>query len=161
MSASHVSSETEELMRTVTLAGILILVLVLAGCPLAAQDKDKFDPAKLVGTWTYVSGEKNGEKLGEDRLKNQTVTITKETWTLKADDKFVMKYELDTKQNPVGIKFTMTESPFGPGAVAKGIIELKGDELKLAYHPMDGDAPKKFEAKEGSNHHYFVLKRSK
>jgi hypothetical protein len=54
----------------------------------------------------------------------------------------------------------MTESPFGAGAMAKGIIEVKGDDLKLCY-TTEGDAPKNFEAKEGSNAHSFVLKRSK
>ncbi len=73
-----------------------------------------------------------------------------------------MKYELDAKKNPVTIKFTMTESPFGPGAVANGIIELKGDELKVCYASTEGgEAPKKFEAKQGSGHHCFLLKRSK
>ncbi len=151
-------------MRTATWLGTCVLVLA-AGYALSADDKDaKLDPAKLVGAWTYASGEKNGEKLRADHFKNQTVTITKETFTLKGDDKFVMKYELDVKKHPVTIKFTMTESPFGPGAVANGIIDLKGDELKVCYAFAEGEAkeaPKKFETKQGSGHHLFVLKRSK
>jgi len=71
-----------------------------------------------------------------------------------------MKYRLDTKKIPVGLSMTMTESPFGPGATAQGIVEVKGDELKICY-AAEGEAPKKFEAKEGSNHHLFILKRSK
>jgi uncharacterized protein (TIGR03067 family) len=135
--------------------------------PLAAADDDKkgkddkFDAAKLVGAWTYVSGEKNGEKLDKDHFKDSKVIITKESITLEGPQgKFVMKYKLDTKKSPVALSMTMTESPFGPGATAEGIVEVKGDELKICY-ATEGEAPKGFEAKEGSNHHLFVLKRTK
>jgi uncharacterized protein (TIGR03067 family) len=72
-----------------------------------------------------------------------------------------MKYALDAKKTPIGIELTMTESPFGAGATANGIIELKGDELKFCYNAMMGDAPKEFKTKEGSNLHLFGLKRAK
>jgi uncharacterized protein (TIGR03067 family) len=126
------------------------------------QDKEgKFDAAKLVGTWNYVSGVKDGEKVEQDRLKSLTVVITKETITLKGDMTFVIKYTLDTKKTPVGVAMTITESPFGAGATAEGIIAVSGDELKFCYAPMGGGVPKAFEAKEGSRHHLFVLKRAK
>ncbi len=135
--------------------------LVWAVGPLGAEDKDaKFDGAKLVGDWTYVSGMKNGEKVNGDNLKNKVV-ITKETITLTGDMKFVMKYELDASKKPVGIKLKMTESPFGAGAEAVGIIGFDGDELKLCYDPEGKKAPEKFEAKADSKTHLFVLKRAK
>jgi uncharacterized protein (TIGR03067 family) len=145
-------------------------VFLLAALPLGAADKDKdkdakddkFDAAKLVGTWKYVSGEKNGEKSSDDQLKKDSVVITKDTFTLKGDDTFVMKYTLDAKKTPIGISFKIVEGPFGKDATAEGIIELKGDDLKVCYNPEDGGkAPEKFEAKEGSKFHCFVLKRSK
>jgi uncharacterized protein (TIGR03067 family) len=137
--------------------------LLLAAGQLAAADKEgdaKFDPAKLVGTYQYVSGVKDGEKLGADHFKSQKVVITKESFTLEGDQKFVMKYEIDAKKKPATIKFTMTESPFGAGAMAEGVIELNGDELKLCYAPMGGDPPKAFESKAGSKFHCFVLKKN-
>jgi uncharacterized protein (TIGR03067 family) len=129
----------------------------------AGGDKgDKFDATKLVGSWKYVSGVKNGEKVGDKQFKDQTVTITKDMITLKGPDAtFVMKYQLDTKKSPVGIKMEITESPFGAGAKAAGIIEVKGDDLRICYAPLEGDAPKTFEAKEGSKYHLFTLKRAK
>src|SRR5262249_37158829 len=147
-------------MRTATwLCACIFLFMVypLAG---AVDDKkgDKFDPAKMVGAWTYDSGDKNGEKLDKDHFKDSKVVVTKETITLEGPQgKFVIKYTLDTKKNPVAVSMTMTESPFGAGATAQGIVEVKGDELKMCY-AAEGEAPKKFEAKEGSNHHLFVLK---
>jgi uncharacterized protein (TIGR03067 family) len=146
--------------RTWLSAAAVLLVV----CPFGAvgQGKDdKFDAAKLVGTWKYVSGVKDGTKVDADHFKGQTLTITKDTFTLKSDDAtFVMKYELDAKSKPVGIKYTITEGPFGVGAKAEGIVEVNGDDLKVCYAP-EGAAPKTFEAKEGSKYHLFVLKRTK
>lgn len=140
-------------------------IALLTADPLRGADdvkEAKFDAAKLVGTWQYVSGAKNGQKVDEARLRDQKVAITKDTITLKGEaGTFVMKYELDPKKTPATVKLTMTESPFGAGATAEGIIGLNGDELRLCYAPMGGAAPKTFEAKEGSSHHLFVLKRSK
>lgn len=139
-------------------------ILLLGTFTLQAGDagkKDKFDPAKLVGKWTYVSIEKNGEKKSADDLKKESVTISKEAFNLGGEGgKFVMKYELDTKKSPVHVKLTITESPFGAGATAEGIIELKGDELKLCYSTNGGKAPKGFEAKKG-DYRLTVLKRAK
>jgi len=152
-------------MRTATWLSIGAFLFMVY--PLAAADDDKkakddkFDAGKMVGAWNYDSGEKNGEKLGKDHFKDSKVTITKETITLDGPQgKFVIKYTLETKKSPVGLSMTMTESPFGAGATAQGIVEVKGDELKICY-AAEGEAPKKFEAKEGSNHHLFILKRSK
>jgi uncharacterized protein (TIGR03067 family) len=152
-------------MRTATwlcACAFLFMVYPLAGADYNKKGKDdRFDAAKMAGAWTYESSEKNGEKLDKDHFKDSKVVVTKETITLEGPQgKFVIKYTVDPKKNPVALSMTMTESPFGAGAMAQGIVELKGDELKICY-AAEGEAPKKFEAKEGSNHHLFVLKRSK
>jgi uncharacterized protein (TIGR03067 family) len=137
-----------------------VCALVLGSAPLGADDKDsKFDAAKLVGDWTYVSGMKGGERADANNLKNKVV-ITKETWTLTGDQKFVMKYDLDTTKKPVGIKFKMTESPFGAGAEAVGIIAFDGKELKVCYDPEGKKAPEKFESTKENKAHLFVLKKA-
>jgi uncharacterized protein (TIGR03067 family) len=139
-----------------------VLSAVVADDKDKGKDEAKLDPAKLVGTWTYVSGERDGEKVPEDRLKKGTVEITKETLTLKGDEAtFVMKYTLDTKKSPAKIEIEIVKGPQGEGAKTEGIIALKDDELKLCYAPMGGEAPKEFAAKKGSNLHFFVLKKKK
>src|SRR6516225_935460 len=82
-------------MRVIGLLGLMVLALLLA--PAAAEEKKgKLDPAKLVGTWTYVSGMRNGKEVSADDLKKGTVEITKDTITLKSPDgNYVIKYELD------------------------------------------------------------------
>jgi uncharacterized protein (TIGR03067 family) len=153
----------ESAMRTAKWMGACVFFLALYPLGAVGQDKakdEKFDAAKMAGTWTYVSGVKNGEKVDPDRFKDSKVTITKDTMTLEGPaGKFVLKYTLDTKKNPVTISMKMTEGA-GEGATAEGIVRVKGDDLTICY-AREGERPKKFEAKEGSNHHLFVLKRSK
>jgi uncharacterized protein (TIGR03067 family) len=129
---------------------------VVLGAVAAAEEP--FDAAKLVGTWNYVSG----EKIAADRLKSQSVTITKQAITLQGEaGTFVIKYELHAKKTPVQLKMTITDGPVGQGTSAEAIIELKGDDLKFCYALPDQPAPKAFEAKAGSNQHLFLLKRAK
>jgi uncharacterized protein (TIGR03067 family) len=143
--------------------GLLCLTVVLVlGTFATAEDKEKLEPGKLVGTWTYVSGEKDGKKIPADDLKKGTVEITKENITLKSEDsKFVIKYELDPAKNPCQIKMEITEGPAGQGSKADGIVTLKSDELTLCYPAMGGAVPDSFTAKEGSGRHLFVLKKKK
>jgi uncharacterized protein (TIGR03067 family) len=127
-----------------------------------AEDKGKLDPAKLAGTWSYVSGEKSGEKIPADHLKDGIVEITKDNITLKSPDgKFVLKYKLDTAKSPVRISLEITEGPQGQGSKAEGIVALDKDQLKFCYPATGGDTPKDFATKEGSGLHLFVLKRKK
>jgi len=146
-------------MRAATWLGAVVLA---AACVAAqADDKAKFDPAKLVGTWNYVTGEKNGEKVDPSHFKDSKVVITKEKITLEGPSgKFVLEYTLDAKKAPVTIDMKMTESPFGAGATAKGIVEVKGDELKMCY-ATEGGAPATFATKADSKLHLFLLKRAK
>jgi len=131
-----------------------------------AEDKKeeaKFDPQAVVGKWEYESGMKQGEEVGEDRLKG-TITITEETITLEGEGtagKFVMKYKLDGDKWPAKFEMEMTESPFGAGAKAKGLMEVKDETLSIAYimDEGDGDYPEKVESTKDNKAHLFVLKK--
>lgn len=150
-------------MRGKTVLSVAIVMALLA--PAGADDKkkdDTIDAAKLVGTWSFVSGEKNGQKADAEALKKLSVVLTKDTLTMKGDmGDFVFKYKLDTKKSPCQIELEMTEGPVGQGSKATGIIALKGDELKLCYPAMGGETPKDFAAKEDSGNNFFVLKKKK
>lgn len=135
------------------LTACLALVVVSS---LHADDK-KFDAKKLEGKWTFVSGMKNGNEAGDD-MKKAEFEIAKDIMTLKNNDQtFKFKFTTDDKANPVNIDLEITESPFGAGMKAKGIISLEGDDVKLCYAP-DGDRPSKF---DGKNAFLFILKRKK
>jgi putative heme-binding domain-containing protein/uncharacterized protein (TIGR03067 family) len=153
----------ERAMKATTWLGACVLLVTSYASGAAAQDKaakeDRFDPAQMVGTWTYVSAEKNGKKKDRDSLKDAKVLITKDRITLKGDaGTFVLQYTLDAGNRPVRISMKMTEGA-AEGATAEGIIRVKGDKLTLCY-ATSGPAPKTFEAKDGSNHRLVVLKRA-
>jgi apolipoprotein D and lipocalin family protein len=127
---------------------------------LAHTSEPKFDANQVLGTWKYVSGEKNGVDLNEDHFKDQEIVITKDAMTLKSlQSNFVMNYEFTENTLPQAVKLTIEKSPFGSGQTTNGIIELNKDTLKLCYPPKGGDSPTKFDGKAGSDQHYFVLKR--
>jgi uncharacterized protein (TIGR03067 family) len=141
-----------------------VFALGLAFCFTAAaggQDKkaDKFDPDKLVGKWELTGGKKNGGDISPDAKKSE-FTIAKEKITIKGTDMtFVIAYKLDPAKTPVTVDFEITEGPEGAkGSKAAGILELKGDDLKLAYNPEGGDRPAKFDGDKGFS---FTFKRAK
>ena len=125
-------------MKASSLLALVWSSVVIWGFDPCSCGAAEFDAAKMVGTWTLVSSEKGGEKASQDRLQFKVV-ITKETLAMKGNDaEFVMKYTLDTEKSPVSIALTITESPFGSGASANGIIELAEDQLKICYDDENG-----------------------
>ena len=145
-------------MRTALVLGLVVALGALSAAD-DTKDKAAFDPARLVGTWEFKSGEKNGQKASEDGLKPK-VKVTKETITIgEGEMLFEFKYTVDAKASPATIDMEMTKSPFGPGAKAKGIVGFDGDDWKLCYNATEGgERPTKF---DGAKAHYFVLKKAK
>ncbi len=144
--------------RTIT---PLVFVLFLAAF-VSADDKqdNKFDAAKMVGDWTIIEGVKTGEKVGSDHLKTK-VKVTKDTFILEGDaGKFVMAYKLDTAADPVSVDMEIKKGPI-PEGKAKGIVWVKGDEMKLCYVPMaEGQRPAKFESTKDNGALFWTLKRN-
>jgi uncharacterized protein (TIGR03067 family) len=139
-------------MKTFALAVGLALCL---GLTTRAAD-EKID---LTGKYTVVSGKKNGADIDE-KAKKATYTVTADTFTIAGgDQKFVINYKLKPGTTPVEIDMSISEGPDGTkGATAVGIIEQKGETLKIAYSLDKEKRPKNFDAKDG----YFVeLKKAK
>lgn len=152
----------KELVKIARDAGFATDALVFADwkTALAESEKTKFDRAKMLGTWEYVRGEKNGATFTESHFRGQTVEITKESMTLKSDQfTFVLKYELIPDSHPQALKLTITKSPFGAGQQSSGIVELTDGKLKLCYRPMGGETPERFAGGADSDQHYFELRQ--
>ena len=138
-------------MRTFALA-----VGVVACLTLSARADDKID---LSGKYTIVTGKKNGADIDE-KAKKATYTVTADTFTIAGgDQKFVISYKIKPGTKPMEIDMAIAEGPEGTkGTAAVGIIEQKGDMIKLAYSLDKEKRPKDFDAKTG----YFVeLKKAK
>jgi uncharacterized protein (TIGR03067 family) len=121
-------------------------------------------PESLVGRYTISSGEKEGSKEPEERIKGTTVTFTKDTVIVADKDKkeiYSASYELDTKTTPCQI--TMTSKVEGSaGEIARGLIQQDKDDeniVRLIYALPTGEIPKEFKTKEKQL--MFVMKKEK
>ncbi len=114
----------------------------------------------LTGKYTLVTGKKNGAAV-DDTAKKAEYTATADKFTIKGGEiTFVMSYKIiDAKVNPVTIDMEILEGPAGTkGSKAVGIVEVKGDMVKLAYSLDKENRPKDFDGKTGF---YFELKKEK
>jgi uncharacterized protein (TIGR03067 family) len=121
-------------------------------------------PESLVGRYTITSGEKEGSKEPDERLKGTTVTFTKDTVIVADKDKkeiYSASYTLDTKTTPCQI--TMESKVEGSGGeIARGLIQQDDDDqnvVRLIYALPTGEVPTEFKTKEKQL--MFVMKRSK
>ena len=144
-------------MRFVMVAGLVAVAAWAGGADDKKGDKAKFDPAAVVGKWEIVSGIKNGEAADPKNLAKAKFEIGKDTMTLTSPDgAFKFKYKIDTTATPAKIDMEITESPFGAGMKAPGVVKMDKGGLTLAYDPMGEKRPDGFDGKKGF---VFVMKK--
>jgi uncharacterized protein (TIGR03067 family) len=143
-------------MKTLALTLGLTACLALTG---RADDKKDGKKLDLTGKYTLVDGKKNGGAV-DDKAKKATYTITADAITIAGGDaKFVISYKVKPDTSPAEIDLTIADGPDGSkGTPAVGIVELKGDTLKLAYSLDKEKRPKNFDGKDGF---LFELKKDK
>ena len=112
----------------------------------------------LIGTWMASGGSRAGNKISSERLPLMTVT-SKKMVVGEGDETFVFEYEIDKAESPMEIDLTITKSPMGQGAKAKGIIEFDRKRIKLCYNPDGSKRPKEFKATEENKFHSFTFAR--
>jgi uncharacterized protein (TIGR03067 family) len=119
-------------------------------------------PESLVGRYVITSGEKEGTKEPEERIKGTTVTFTKEKIIVADKDKkeiYSATYELDTTTTPSQITMTSRVKD-SDGETARGLIEKDKDDenvVRLIYALPTGEIPKEFKTREKQL--MFVLKK--
>ncbi len=137
---------------TYTLIALSMSALVAAA--------ERFDTKKLEGSYTVVSGQRDGKALPEEEFKGSVVTFTADRVTGTDKDRkmfFASTYTIDDSSRPYTIKMESISPK--KGEKAEGVIEIDGDTVKLCYNLPGGKAPRGFEA--GEKQHCFVLKRMK
>jgi len=133
--------------RRTGLAALVAVALAAAGGGVltAAEEKDKSDKELLQGTWNAVSGERDGEKLNENQLKNwEKMVFADDKFTREGNEKKEGTFVLDPKKEPKEIDLNTTVK--GQAATWYGIYELKGTTLKLT---LKGERPTEFNSKGG------------
>jgi uncharacterized protein (TIGR03067 family) len=137
-----------------------LLLVLAAGLALRAADaKDELD--RLQGTWNRTSAEVNGKPVSEAELKNTTLVIQGDQYTLKTpegDRKGTIK--LDPTSSPKHFDLTPSAGP-NKGKTLLGIYEVDGDTLRYCLALNGKDRPTEFSGKEGSGRGLFVNKRAK
>ncbi len=133
------------------------LVLGLLVTTVRAEDKSaKGDKEKIQGTWTIVSGEREGQPLPEEAIKSIKLVFAGDKFTLDhGDRKSEGTFKLAPDKKPKEMDVDME------GQTVKAIYQLDGDTLKVV-HGQPGEArPKEFPKKAGSGLSVVTLKRKK
>ena len=143
-------------MRTTRFLGAAVLGLFALS--LTAQDRpgEKDDASKLEGTYTIVSGEEGGKSIPPERIEGSLVKFTADKITGTDKDRkefFAATYKLDTSKKPYRIRMKST-TPKEHETV--GLVEKKGETLRIIYALPGGPEPTEFKTKEGQQ--MFVLK---
>jgi uncharacterized protein (TIGR03067 family) len=140
-----------------TLVTIVATFLVFIASQTCAADPQT---SGLLGSYTLIKGEKNGQQLPAERVLGSTVRITESSITTVDKDQketYAVTYTLDTSQKPWKITMTSTLAPV-KGEVAHGLIEKNGDTVKLIYGARGGAAPDDFTTEDKQL--MFVMKKS-
>jgi len=138
---------------------LVAFAALLLALPAATAD-DKADSGKLHGTYTIVSGQRDGKEVAKSHFEKSVITFEKgKVYGHDKDKKefFGATYTLDTSSKPW--KISMTSTSPKKGEKADGVIEADGDTVRICYALPGGKTPTTFKA--GEKQHCFTLKRTK
>lgn len=115
------------------------------------KEKDKGLTTKgLEGTYRLVSSENSGEPVPDKENEGAMVRFTKDRIMATDRDRketYAATYKLDASKTPAVIHM-MSLLP-KKGMPAKGIVEIKGDTVRLIYSFDEGKAPTEFKTQKG------------
>ena len=127
-----------------------------------AQSQQPKKGGGLKGGYTIVSGEESGKAIPAEKIEGTKVRITEDEF-ITVDNKdmkiYVAKYKLDTTKTPWAIELTAIAPKPAEGVKASGLVERKGDTVKIIYNLPGGKAPESFKTEEKQN--LFVLKNER
>ena len=152
------------ILKVTIVLGLVAMATQFAFAQSTDSTADKPDksctPESLVGRYVIVSGEKEGVKEPEDRVKGTTVTFTKDSVVVVDKDKkeiYSATYKLNATTNPCDITMTSRVEE-SAGEIARGLIEKSGDTIRLIYALPTGEIPTEFKTKDKQL--MFVLKKA-
>jgi uncharacterized protein (TIGR03067 family) len=136
-------------MRTALLVAFTVAASIFAETALADDEL-----ARLAGKWTVESFEFNGQPVAEMIAAVREFKADQYTLTPKSGQTFSGTLKIDAAQTPKQIDLMLADRTL------RGIYEIDGTTLKLAY-ALEGDArPTAFESKADSGVVLVVHKKS-
>lgn len=144
-----------------------VVLIGLVGAGLLA-DAPKGDGAqelaKLKGSWTVTSYEREARKLPEEQAKAIKVSFTDDKFNLLAGIGFTGGKEAAVKIDPAKKPKTIDLTPAdgrNKGKTFEGIYQLEGDTLKCCFAAPGTERPKDFSTKAGSRTVLLSFQRDK
>jgi len=137
---------------------VMVAVAGLAFQPLLFGADEK---PKVEGQHQVTAGERDGKAIPENDLKGVTFRFTgdKVVGATKDGTEFLTAdYTLDAAKTPCVIVMKLTAGS-DKGKELKGLIERKGDTIRVVYAAPGAEAPKEFKTKE--NQAMYTLKAEK
>jgi uncharacterized protein (TIGR03067 family) len=158
----ELATEHQNIMN-IKLRNILLIVLSLFAVVTArAQDNKAVtnDLAQIQGTWTMVSGERDGQAFPpEYRTDSKRVVKGDETTVTVQGELFMKaKFTLDPSKNPKTIDYAIKGGQYA-GSKMFGIYELDGDHLKFCLATPGKARPTGFATKPDDGQTMTVWKR--
>ena len=126
----------------------------------AGRGRQGLHARRPVGRYVIVSGERDGVKEPEERIKGTVVTFTKDSVVVADKEKkelYSATYKLESKKNPSDIIMT-SQAKDSAGEIARGLIKKEGDTLHLIYALPTGEIPTGFKTKQKQL--MFVMKKA-
>ena len=136
---------------------ILLLAVLF---PVGAYGDEK--PELLQGSWTVAQMERGGEQPPQELLRTLKVVIKDSTLRMSDSQRGEGgSFTLDDSKKPKEIDLVFKEGPQEDvKRTAKGIYELDGDTLKLAWRKDGGPRPTEFSSLKGERtSELLILKR--
>jgi uncharacterized protein (TIGR03067 family) len=126
-----------------------------------ADDKDK-DEKAIQGVWSYESMEWNGKKIPAEQIKESTITIEGNKFTVKRGKEVAQAGTLkfDSIKSQKIFDATVTEGE-GKGSVMLGIYKIDGDSITVCMNYSGTERPTAYKTAEQSESVLVTAKRAK
>jgi uncharacterized protein (TIGR03067 family) len=139
-------------------SSLLTAVAILVCVQVRAGETKGLTPRDLVGVYRITAGEHGGKAIPAKELKVDRVAFTEDEVTVldKATKKvYAASYKLDGAKVPTRIHMVGLEPK--KGETADGLIEKKGNMVRLIYALPGGKVPTEFKTSEKQQ--MFTLKK--
>ena len=133
---------------------------VFAPTPMPDDGAVTNDLARIQGTWTMVSGERDGQGFPAEYLSNSERVVKGDETTVTVRGQLFMKakFTLDPFKNPKTIDYAINDGPYA-GQKMFGIYELDGDKLKFCLATPGKERPTGFATQPDDGQTMTVWKR--
>ena len=117
----------------------------------------------LQGVWQAVDGEANGEKLGDDKVKETQLVIESNTLGIKPDGEGrKTTFTLDSSKTPGTINLIPLDGD-RKGSIVPGIYSMQDEQLRICINIWGKDParrPTEFKTQSGDGCVFVTLKRT-